>query len=691
MVIVCSQETTGFGLSDGEVLRLTAPSYLHAPTVLCSTPEDGMSIQRVSEGYDFDAVSLGFENSEKGIISYANSLAENSLIINEVMTSNKSYLRGPYATTCDWVELYNGTKEAVDLSEYTLSDDPDAIGIHSLPQITLDPGEYQILLLSEDSRNLINGYPILPFSLSASGEPLYLEQNGTVVDYVFIPALDQNASFGRAKDGFAVLNTPSPGSENGEVARISEKPATLTAQGVYDDVASLNVVLCGNGPIYYTTDCSKPTKNSKLYEDGITLDRTTVVRAICIEDGKVASGVLDLIYVINEDDALPVVSIITNPQNLWSDSSGIYVAGGGRPEGTLDPTNNYFQDWERAATVSFFDSDGSGFTAPCGIKIYGSHSRKEDKKALSVLFRSNYGLSELDYPLFGDEGVDTYESFILRASGQDAFWSRMRDVLITSIAAEQTDIAVQKYRAVVLYLNGEYWGLHYIREKISEHYVAANYNVSADTVTLAEGHGSSVKAYRDLLTYARTHDLSQQIYFDEIGTMMDIPQYTDYIIAQVCIANGDNSNIRYFTYEGGKWTWILYDTDLAFIHTNGNTVLGHLSLGEAGTGSDVSAVLVQSLFKNKDYRDYFLERMAWQINNIWTEENISTHITAMVALIEPVMEKECARWDCSFSRWMGYVDSLYNFAKVRTDYLLPYIQDYFDLSDAEMRQYGFTL
>ena len=106
LVIVCSQETTGFGLSDGEVLRLTAPSYLHAPTVLCSTPEDGMSIQRVSEGYDFDAVSLGFENSEKGIISYANSLAENSLIINEVMTSNKSYLRGPYATTCDWVELY---------------------------------------------------------------------------------------------------------------------------------------------------------------------------------------------------------------------------------------------------------------------------------------------------------------------------------------------------------------------------------------------------------------------------------------------------------------------------------------------------------------------------------------------------------------------------------------------------------
>ena len=287
--------------------------------------------------------------------------------------------------------------------------------------------------------------------------------------------------------------------------------------------------------------------------------------------------------------------------------------------------------------------------------------------------------------------MDTYESFILRAGGQDAFWSRIRDELITSIAAEQTDIAVQKYRSVVVYLNGEYYGLHHVREKISEHYIAANYNVPAETVTLAEGNGSNVASFKALVKYASTHDLSNQAYFDELATMMDIPQYTDYIIAEIWMANRDNSNIRFFTYEGGKWTWILYDTDLAFIHYADNTVWNHLSLNAENEGNYTSTLLINALLENEDYRDAFIQRMAWQINNIWTEENISAHIQQIVEQIDPVMDREVSRWHSTRERWLGYIDSLYEFSRERNKYLIDYIQDYFDLSDAEMRQYGFSV
>ena len=690
MTIVCTQETTGFGLSDGETVRLTAPSRFHAPTVACMAPEQGMSIQLLDGSYGIGLPSPGYPNGEDGQLDWEKDCIPQGLMISEVMTSNQSFLRGPYATTCDWVELYNGSKETVDLSGYGLSDDPQAL--YMLPQILLEPGQYQIVLLSQDTRNLISGYPILPFSLAAAGEQLYLFSSDAVVDYLSIPELGQDASYGRCSGSrTAILEKATPEKENSAAAQVSAMPKTLTAQGIYNDVSSLDVVLCGSGTIYYTTDCSKPTRNSTLYTDAIALTETTVIRAICVESGGVASDILNLTYLINEDHALPVVSLVTEPNNLWSSTSGIYVAGGDREEGTRDRSANYFQDWERKANISFFELDGTGFTGPCGIKIYGSNSRKQPKKSLSVLFRGSYGLSELNYPLFGDAGVDTYESFILRAGGQDAFWSRIRDELITSIAAEHTDIAVQKYRSVVVYLNGEYFGLHHVREKISEHYVAANYNVPAETVTMAEGNGTRAASFKALVQYAATHDLSNQAYFDELGTMMDIPQYTDYIIAEICMANRDNSNICFFTYEGGKWTWILYDTDLAFIHYTDDTVRQHLSPQGTDEGNHTSTILINALLENNAYRDAFLKRMAWQINNIWSEENISAHIQKLTTQVEPVMDREFARWHNTRKRWQEHINALYAFAHQRNGYLVPYIQEYFDLSDAEMRQYGFPI
>jgi hypothetical protein len=300
-------------------------------------------------------------------------------------------------------------------------------------------------------------------------------------------------------------------------------------------------------------------------------------------------------------------------------------------------------------------------------------------------------MSILEYPLFEDDGADSYEAFVLRAGGQDSFRARIRDELITSMAAEYTDIAVQKYRPVVLYINGEYWGLHYIREKVSEHYVAANYNVSAEEATVTERNGSGCKSYQALVTYARTHDLSDPECYAYIGTLMDTPQYTDYIIAQICIGNYDNSNVRFFTYEGGKWQWILYDTDLGLLHTDYDSVSEHLNPGGTGASNYISTAIITALLKNPDYREMFLQRMAWQINTIWTEENIRIHAQAIIDRIAQDMEKDFARWHSCQESWTKHLSKLYDFSQHRNDYLLPYIRDFFDLSKSEMQQYGFPV
>ena len=210
LTIVCTQETTGFALSDGETVRLTAPSRLHAPTVACMAPDGGMSIQLLEGSYAPALPSPGYPNGEEGRLAWEKDCIPKGLMISEVMTSNQSFLRGPYATTCDWVELYNGGKETVDLSLYGLSDDHDAM--YALPQILLEPGQYQIILLSEDTRNLISGYPVLPFSLAATGEQLYLCSTDAVVDYLNIPLLAQDTAYGRDSKGMpAILADVTPG------------------------------------------------------------------------------------------------------------------------------------------------------------------------------------------------------------------------------------------------------------------------------------------------------------------------------------------------------------------------------------------------------------------------------------------------------------------------------------------------
>ena len=690
MTIVCSQETTGFGLSDGETVRLTAPSRFHAPTVACVTPDRGMSIQLLGDSYGIGLPSPGYANTEEGQLDWEKDCIPQGLMISEVMSSNQSFLRGPYATTCDWLELYNGSKETVDLSGFGLSDDPDTMYV--LPQILLEPGQYQIVLLSEDTRNLISGYPILPFSLASGGEQLYLCSTEAVVDYLNIPRLEQDMSYGRSGKGMpAILEDVTPGAKNGAAAPVSDMPETLTAQGVYDNVGSLEVSLCGSGSIYYTTDASTPDSNSTPYTGPITLTETTVIRAVCVEEGKAPSSALDLTYVINENDTLPVVTIVTDPDNLWSSDSGIYVKG---PNAGSYPYYgaNFFKDWERQATVSLYEPDGSGFSAPCGIKIHGNMSRTHAKKSLAVMFRGAYGASYLDYPLFGIDGADTYESFVLRAGGQEFGKTYLRDELFTSLAGEYTDLIVQDYRPVVLYLNGEYWGVYYIREKVSEHLIAAKYNVSADDVIITEFNGGSSPEYRDLVKYAGAHSMAEQEHFDYVSTQMDIAQYADYIIAQICIGNYDNTNVKFCNYSGGKWRWIFFDTDQGFVEEDFNSVEDHLHPGGTGTLEGISTLLIRSLLKRPEFKEAFLERIAWQMNTIWNEETVNRRIDEIQSAIAADMVKDCQRWGKqSYAQWQAQVVDLRDAAAQRKVFLTRYVQGYFHLSDAQMRAYGFDM
>jgi len=691
IVLVCSASTTGFSLREGETVYLTAPDYRIASPVTCIPADPGMAISLQTEGYAFAVPSLGYANDDEGREGYAASVLPDGLRISEVMTANRSWLLGPYGVGCDWVELYNASGEPVSLGEYCLTDDAAEAGKCPLPERTLEPGEYCVILLASRQEHLPAGYDWIEMTLSSEGESLYLTREETVADYTVIPALMPDVSYGRPESGCAcsTLAAVTPGSPNSGAAEAASMPRAVTAQGVYENVEYLDVELTGAGEIYYTTDCTAPGKNASLYTGPIRITETTVIRAVCRRPGMIDSQVLDLTYLLNEQDALPAVSLVLEPDDLWSVERGIYVRANYYEDEYPYLGANYFQRWERSASVSLFEEDGTGFSYPCGLRIFGGYSRALDVKAFSCFFRDSYGVSELAYPLFGEEGLDTYEAFVLRAGGQDLFTTRIRDVLMTSLLGEATDVAVQKYRPVVMYLNGEFWGVYFIREKVNENYVAGNYNVRADSVILAEGNGYDCPAYMELYDYAASHDLSQPEHYAYICEQMDVAEYIDCMVAQMCIGNPDNGNIKFFRYEGGKWTWIFFDTDHALKSATYPSYDEHLSRSGTGWIDNISTRLINALLENSEFRDLFLTRMAWQLNNIWTPENILARIDELEALIGDAMVKDYLRWGLKPSGREEHLEFLRSVAAERREFMMEYTQSYFGLTDEQMQSYGF--
>jgi len=692
ILILCSRASTGFALSENETLCLLSPNGKWASRVLCTQVQPGQSIQLLEQKaeitYAAGAVSLGFANTPEGNTAYQQSCAPKGLQISELMSANRSYLKGPYGSTWDWVELYNGGSEAVNLKDYTFSTNADRLSDQILPDKTLAPGQYCVLLLSDKQDSYPKGYDRLPENVSADGDAVYLSRGGEVVDYAIVPPLPTDIAYGRAagNTAFSCL-IPTPEVPNGAQAAISEMPQAVTAQGTYE--TDVQVTLSGKGNIYYTTDCTVPTEASTLYTGPISLDKTTVIRAVSYEAGKQPSQIADLSYVVKEGHSLPVVSLVTTPDNLWDYNTGIYVEGPNASATSPHWGANYHQNWEKTATVSLFEKDGTGFSEPCGISIFGAYSRALPMKAFDVAFRDSYGAGSLDYPLFGEEGLNSYESFILRCSGQDAQVARMRDVLLTSLVADKTTVAVQKYRPVVLYLNGEFWGVYYIREKANENYVAGNYNAKVEDVSLAEFNGNA--EYKKLVSYAHTHDLTQKEHYDYVCSQMDIENYMDFMAAQMYIANIDIDNIRFFKTDSLKWTWLFYDTDLSFSSSDYDTVKDYTNPGGTGGGNALSTELINALLKNPEFRDAFIRRIAWQLENIWSVENVTARVNEIENLIAEDMKRDCEKWGRSYTGWQGSVDFLRKFPEKRNEKLPTFVQSYFALTDQQMREYGFSV
>lgn len=655
LVFASSKESTGtelhasFSLSEDETLYLYAPeNYLADSAPNVSTMADHSSVRRADGSFE-DCIwpTPGYSNDAEGYELFcAAHTAASPLVINEVMVYNDSYNRQPDGEYYDWVELKNVSEEPIMLAEYYLSDDKDNPMLWRLPERYLDPGALLVVHCSGNSDLSTSDTVHSNFSLNSTSERLYLTSAAQqrVTDYVWLHDIFKDWTVGRmdGQSGFFYLSSPSPWSGNrGNAYRyISDQPVSLGEDGIYNDVTGVSVELEGSGRIFYTTDGSRPDESSAEYTEPITLDKTTVIRAINVQDGAAPSRAITLSYIINENHTLPVLSLSTDSPSTFS---GIYYG-----------KRKYY---EIPANISYFE-DGSSFNIDCGLKMKGWTSLENPKKSMGVSFRGCYGDDMLDYDIFGSD-VTEFSSLSIRA-GQDYPLAIIRNELFQELCLEMGDnVPTQNSKYCILYLNGSYYGIYCLKEDFSKQYYASHKGVNKSDVTMLKSPVAlSSAVYQEVYQFCRDNDMTLDENYDHICSVLDIDNVVDWFLIEGYTANSDvNGNMRYFKLnDGGKWQIAFYDLDWTFNYASNCFT----NITDSNREVQVSQ-LINRLLTNARFREQLLSRYSELVSTTLSNEHVLAKIDELQALLEPEVPRERDQWGSDVDGWHYRLDELRSF------------------------------
>ncbi|MFC1584665.1 lamin tail domain-containing protein [Fibrobacterota bacterium] len=649
------------------------------------------------------------------ICFWALSVAQ-GLRINEFLASNASSDLDPdNYNFVDWIEIHNPGPEAVDVGRYFLSDDVNDLEKWQVPPYTTIPAGGYLVFWADGIDNALH----TAFKLSADGEQILLsDRSGIIVDSVSFGTQRTDVSCGRAPGAdslWVFFPKPTEGGPNDTIwtadLRSMALPPSLSPPGGFYQ-GPVTVTLAGTSPssaVHYTLDGSAPTETSPVYQDAITLNATSVIRARTFQDGSLPSQVGTGTFFIGEGKTLPVVSLSTSPDYLYDDSIGMYTIGSNGSSG-FGVTANHWRDWERPANIEFFGEDGSlFFNQGCGIMINGAR-RNSCYKSLRVFARGKYGSGEFSCQFFPEKEIYSFSSFILRNGGYPDYMSTlMRDGLIQTLVSRTMDADYQGYRPAVVYLNGAYAGLFNIREKQNEEYLASNHHVDPDNLDILERiinqrvvEGDSLH-YHNFMSFLATEDLTLEENYRHIHSQMDVNQYIDYLTMQMYVINLDwpNNNHKYWRPRTatGKWRWLTFDLDCGFGWCK-EYDYDFVSFVTSDTmtyfsNSPEATFLTRKLLETPGFRERFMQRFANHLNLTFAPSGVISLIDSLKENIQAEMPGTIARYGegcdylqdenkdgCivpTYAQWEENVEVLRDFAVMRPEYARRHLMEAFNV------------
>ena len=465
--------------------------------------------------------------------------------------------------------------------------------------------------------------------------------------------------------------------------------------------------------VHYTTNGDTPTVESALYEAPLFLDEhlystsdiftlsyspvfenhipdsvqhAIVIRAAAFDvEGQRVSDVATQTYLIRslgcEHHGLAVLSICTDSVSLFDYYTGIMVPGVHFDPEQPSTTGNYFQrgkEWERLVNVEFYEpDDNTGINQQCGLRMHGNHGRRAPAKGMKIYAREEYGKKRFKHRFFGTTQVKSFKHLVIKPFS--ILWpgTGVQDY-VTNRMALGMGLEAPNSRPMVLYINGEYWGIYFLQEKLDDHYMEDHFGIEPEQCNIVSGNGMDYEtwewnveeesgdgsAFVQLLDWLEDADLSDSANYAYVSSLIDIDNYIDYQILETFIANDDwpANNQRCWQTGDSKWRFAYFDGDYALLKEDYD-VFGYacyVQHDKWNTGGE-STLLFRRLLENNDFKLRFRNRVDELCNTTLRYENVAPYLDEVMEAIRLEVPNQVNRhgypetidiwnWGCSLVR-----------------------------------------
>lgn len=623
--------------------------------------------------------------------------AHADIVFNEIMASNGTYENGH---AYDWVELYNNGSKTMDLSGFFLSDSENKPQKWSFPEGTkLKAGEYLTVFCTGDS-TLSKGKNrtfYADFKLSSSGETLLLsDAEGNLIQKLELPPQYGCVSYGLASDGvtYVYLETSTRNAQNKTdvgMYRV-DTPEIQTVSGFYQESVTVQVSAPLNAALHYTLDGETPSAKDPIFPaDGLTLHETATLRVKAFADNAVSSETVSATYFVNDEQLTPVVSLITDNQYLFDSKTGALVKGTGS-------TPNYEKELEYPVNIEYFNLDGVCEINQMGTYSISGHSATVNaQKSIALFARKAYGKDTFQFNPFPTRDYTSYKSILLRSTNSDAYATRLRDVVASSLA-EDEGILYQDAVCIQVYINGQYWGHYNLREKINKYFIAQyegvtdEYDIDSIDILARTGRDQFVQngSNEDWLTlcdFCKTKDLNDPENLRYVEDRLDIDSLFTHAAYEIILGNVDFTNVRVYRVPGGKWKYLLFDVEACWRGLDKTPLEYYIKL-VSGKVQGFRHEPLNALLNVPAMKARFLERVAELLEKHFKWPDVEARFDLWTDILEQILPRHIARWrNLSLDDWHTNVSAVKHYARLRPMKIPELLQKAMKLTDEEVELY----
>jgi gliding motility-associated-like protein len=636
------------------------------------------------------------------------------LVINEYSAANFDQNIDNYGDFEDWFEIYNTGANNIDLNGYYLSDKSDNLTKWQFNSPTVINANQRLTIFCSGRNEIIGTFIHTNFKLhQTKGNEWIILTNPdgvTVEDSILVRPCLTNQSRGRINDGdnnWGVFPNPSMNNtNNGAFTSYSQTPEFTPQEGIFANPTMVTITAAPGAQIFYTTDGSLPDNTDNLYTGPVNINSTTVLKAVSYDaDPNILPSFMNYsTFFIGVNHTMKILSVSGRESNNPTDPEIFELIAGG-------------VQVEPVGTFELYDENGILLDKARGeFNKHGNDSWAYAQRGFDYITRDQFGYNHaIQNEIFNGKERDKYQRLIIKAAANDNYpfsygnsGAHIRDAYVQSLSqVAGLRLDERSFEPCVMYLNGQYWGVYELREKVDDLDFTDRYydqdsveflktwgGTWVDVLTTDQNQGPVLNSWNNFVNYVTTNDMTVQANYDYVKSLYNVGSLIDYFILNTYIVNTDWLNWNTAWWHGlkedgdkKKWRYALWDMDNTFDHGANYTGVPNTganadpcdpeSLGDVGGQGHIP--IWNALSQNQEFFDDYINRWSDMSNSYFSCDFMVQHLDSLIGLIEPEMQDQIDRWGGTMNEWQENVNYMKEFMIDRCEILNSSLVDCYDI------------